>query len=117
MGEIRDASRGPLHGVSVIELGGEIAAAYATKLLADLGADVIKVEPPTGDPLRAYGPVPANAPARGGVLFQYLNSGKRSAVLDPAEPRDRARFASLSRTAALLVENLGCGAFERTWPG
>ena len=51
---------GALGGLRVVELGGEIAAAYATKLLADLGADVLKLEPPGGDPLRAWGPFPAD---------------------------------------------------------
>jgi crotonobetainyl-CoA:carnitine CoA-transferase CaiB-like acyl-CoA transferase len=85
----------PLSGLSVVELGGDIAAAYATKLLTDLGADVTKIEPPAGDLLRTYGPTPASAPARGGGLFQYLNSGKRSIVLDPERRGDRARFAQL----------------------
>ena len=46
----------PLAGVRVLELGDNIAAAYAGRLLADLGADVVKVEPPAGDPLRHHGP-------------------------------------------------------------
>ena len=73
-----------LAGLRVLEWGaGPIAAAYCTKLLAEFGASVVKVEPPEGDPARACGPFPGDArdPERSG-LFAYLNAGKRSVVLD-----------------------------------
>jgi len=113
--ESREHGPPPLGGLGVVELGGEIAAAYASKLLLDLGADVIKIEPPAGDPLRAYGPAPPRAAARGSGLFQYLNSGKRSVVLDPMRADDRARFAELLSRADVLIESLGPGALENTW--
>ena len=95
------------------ELGGGIAAGYATKLLADLGADVVKVEPRGGDPLRSEGPwAPGEPqdPARGGGLWRFLNGGKRSAVLpDPAEVR------ALVGRAAVVVEHLGPGGLEGEW--
>ena len=53
---------GPLHGIRVVECGHMVAAAYAGKLMADLGAEVIKVEEPTGDLARQRGPYPGNTP-------------------------------------------------------
>ena len=55
-------SKGLLTGISVVECGEGVAAAFATKLMADLGADVIKVEPPEGDITRRYGPFPGDSP-------------------------------------------------------
>jgi len=63
-----------LHGIRVVDLSTEIAGPYCTKMLADAGADVVKVEPPGGDPLRGW---------RSGGLFEYLNASKRS-VTDEA---------------------------------
>src|ERR1700730_11700356 len=62
-----------LHDVRVLDLSTEIAGPYCTKLLADAGADVVKVETGAGDPLRAW---------RSGALFEYLNAGKRSVASD-----------------------------------
>ena len=96
-----------------MELGHEIAAPYCTKLLADLGADVIKIERPGGDPLRAWGPFRNDRPdpdASG--LFRYLNANKRSIVLD-LKVRDGARQAlDLAAEADLVVENLRPGTLE-----
>jgi crotonobetainyl-CoA:carnitine CoA-transferase CaiB-like acyl-CoA transferase len=99
-----------LHGVRIVELGGEIAAGYATKLLADLGADVIKVEPPTGDPLRAWGPFPGDVVdgERSG-LFRALNAGKRSIV---AVDADSSAVWELLEAADAVVESLGPGGLE-----
>ena len=58
-----------LEGVRVVDLTTDIAGPYCTKVLADAGADVVKVEPPAGDPLRRWG---------SGALFEYLNTSKRS---------------------------------------
>ncbi len=68
---------GALSGLRVVEIAGDIAGPYCTKLLTDLGADVTKIEPPTGDPLRRWGPFPGGVedPDRSG-LFEYLNAGK-----------------------------------------
>jgi crotonobetainyl-CoA:carnitine CoA-transferase CaiB-like acyl-CoA transferase len=92
-----------LDGLRVVELGGEIAAPYATKLLADLGAEVVKLEPPTGDPLRAW---------RDGLLFRYLNGGKRSAIADLHTDDGRAAFIEHARNADVVVESLGAGGLE-----
>ena len=55
---------GALAGLRVVEIAGDIAGPYCTKLLADLGAEVIKIEPPTGDPLRDWGPFPGGSQIR-----------------------------------------------------
>jgi crotonobetainyl-CoA:carnitine CoA-transferase CaiB-like acyl-CoA transferase len=96
-----------LAGLRVVEYGHMVAAAYATKLLADLGAEVIKVEPPTGDRARLRGPFPAATPdpERSG-LFLYLNSNKRGVTLDLATEKGRALFARLVATSDLVVHNL-----------
>jgi crotonobetainyl-CoA:carnitine CoA-transferase CaiB-like acyl-CoA transferase len=69
---------GALSGLRVVEIADEISGPYCGKLLADLGADVTKIEPPEGDPLRRWGPFPGDRPDpdRAG-LFEYLNAGKR----------------------------------------
>ena len=75
---------GPLHGYTVIELSSGIAGAYCTKLMADGGARVIKVESPQGDPLRTWSASGAEIPTGGdGALFGFLAGGKDSVVADP----------------------------------
>jgi crotonobetainyl-CoA:carnitine CoA-transferase CaiB-like acyl-CoA transferase len=75
-----------LEGVRVLELGELVSAAYATKLMADLGADVVKIEPPEGDPARSRGPFPGDHPdPETSGLFLYLNANKRGVALDPRE--------------------------------
>jgi crotonobetainyl-CoA:carnitine CoA-transferase CaiB-like acyl-CoA transferase len=69
-----------LAGLHVVEIGSGVGAAYAGKLLADLGADVVKVEPPEGDPLRTRGPGTDGRDA--GSLFTYLCGAKRSVTVD-----------------------------------
>jgi crotonobetainyl-CoA:carnitine CoA-transferase CaiB-like acyl-CoA transferase len=103
-----------LEGLRVIEAGGEIAAAYCTKLLADLGAEVLKIEPPEGDRLRQWGPFPANAadPEKSG-LFRYLNTNKASTVADLDDGDGQSRLLELMAGADLLVESLGAGVLER----
>jgi crotonobetainyl-CoA:carnitine CoA-transferase CaiB-like acyl-CoA transferase len=99
--------RSALAGLRVLECGEMVAAAYATKLLADLGAEVIKVEPPQGDAARRSGPFPNRTPhpERSG-LYLYLNTNKRSITLDLAQPRGRAVLDRLAARADLLVHNL-----------
>ena len=83
----------PLAGVRVLDLSSEIAGPYCTKLLADAGADVLKVERPgAGDPLRrwtASGGMPDAD--EDGVLFRFLNTSKRAAAIDYATPPGRER--------------------------
>jgi len=74
---------------------------YCGKLLADLGADVIKIEPPGGDPARAIGPF---ADDQTSLFFAYYNCGKRGLTLDPLTPSDRAIFERLLATADAIIE-------------
>lgn len=88
-----------LESVRVLDLAGGDADAV-TRLLADLGADVLKVEPPAGSPARTV------APFLGGVSISFAlhNANKRSVTLDPADERDRRRFDELARTADIVVD-------------
>ncbi|OBF84375.1 acyl-CoA hydratase [Mycobacterium sp. 852002-51163_SCH5372311] len=108
---------GPLSGLHVVEIASEISGPYAAKLFVDLGAEVIKVEPPGGDPLRRWGPFPLSPagpsdPERGG-LFEYLNAGKRSATINLSEPDGIAAARHLIAGAHLLIENQPPGTLER----
>ena len=102
----------PLEGLRVVEIAGEIAGPYCTKLLVDLGADVTKIEPPSGDPLRRWGPFPGGVPDpdRSG-LFEYLNAGKRGATLDLE--RDVSAAGGLIAQADLLVDGMRPGTLDR----
>ena len=76
-----------LPDLKIIELAQGVAAPYCVKLLGDLGADVVKIEPPTGDGSRRIGPFPDDVPdpERSGQ-YLYLNTNKRSVSLDVAHP-------------------------------
>lgn len=108
------AQTGPLQGLRVVEVGEHIAGPYCTKLLADLGAHVHKVEPSSGDPLRFWGPFARGevGPDQGG-LFEYLNSGKTGGTVDPSNDQDIAVLHELLADADMLVENLAPGALSR----
>ena len=95
-----------LEGVKVLELGHMVSAAYATKLIADLGADVIKVEEPTGDRARQHGPFPGGIidPEKSG-LFLALNTNKQSKTLDLQHDQDRHTLSDLVAWADLLIHN------------
>jgi crotonobetainyl-CoA:carnitine CoA-transferase CaiB-like acyl-CoA transferase len=97
-----------LANLRVIEWGtGPIAAAYCTKLLAEFGARVDKVEPPGGDAARAHGPFPGDRPdAERSGLFAYLNAGKRSVVLDVDAVDDRATLQRLIEHADVFVTDV-----------
>lgn len=99
--------------LNVLDLSSEIAGPYATKLLADAGASVWKVEPPAGDPLRRWSASGARPESEDGALFQFLNAGKRSLVLDLDAPADRERLLELASAADLLVEDFGPGGLAR----
>lgn len=106
---------GALDGVRVVELGHDVAAPLCSRLLADLGADVVKVEPPTGDPTRSAGPWPGSgAGPDNSALFHYLNAGKRGHVADLDREADRAWLDRSLAEADVLVENLDPAA-RRRW--
>jgi benzylsuccinate CoA-transferase BbsE subunit len=95
---------GALDGIKVVELASEHAA-WAGKLLAELGADVIVVEPPGGHPSRAYGPFLDDQPGPERSLFWWnYNTSKRSVVLDLSVPDDAARFRDLASGADIVLE-------------
>ena len=103
-----------LGGLRVVELGCGLPASYATKLLGLLGADIVKVEPMSGDPERGRGPFPADVVdrERGGGLFRYLNADKRSVLLDPGALDDLTTLRSLLSGTDVLIESLGPGGLE-----
>jgi crotonobetainyl-CoA:carnitine CoA-transferase CaiB-like acyl-CoA transferase len=102
---------GPLAGLLVADFSRILAGPYCTMLLADLGADVIKVESPGGDDTRHWQP-PTNSD---GVSTYYLaiNRNKRSVVLDLRSERDRVAAAELGRRADILVENFKPGGLAK----
>ncbi len=104
------ARGGPLSGVLVADFSRILAGPYATMLLADLGADVIKVEGPGGDDTRTWTP-----PARGDAATYYLgvNRGKRSIALDLRDSEDAAAARELARRADVLIENFKPGDLAR----
>lgn len=98
-----------LAGLRVVECGGMIAAAYAAKLLADMGAAVVKVEPPgKGDPARRQGPFPPGLdgdPEASG-LFLYLNANKQGVTLDLTDAAGRETLFNLLGEADVFIHNL-----------
>ncbi len=92
----------PLAGVSVLDLTSFIAGPVVSRYLAMLGAEVIKVEPPTGDPFRAIGP-----------MFISWNQGKRSIAVDLTTPEGLAEFQALAPRADVVVENFRPGVAAR----
>ncbi len=96
----------PLDGVRVIDASRVLAGPFATMLLADLGADVVKIEPPEGDETRTWGPPWWGDPAdRRSAYFASVNRNKRSVVLDLRADADRASLDRLLAGADLLVHN------------
>jgi crotonobetainyl-CoA:carnitine CoA-transferase CaiB-like acyl-CoA transferase len=97
---------GPLEGFRVVEFGGYIAGPGVCAHLRAMGAEVIKIEPPTGDPARRMG-------AYGDAIWCSFNRGKRSVVLDLQDPGDRDAALQLLDTADVCVQNLRPGAVQR----
>ncbi len=102
-------SEKPYEGMMVIDLTTTIAGPYCTRLLADLGADVIKIEAPGGDMMRTRPPAPDGYSR----VFGQLNAGKRSVVLDLKRPEDVQAVRKLVARADLLVENFRPGVMAR----
>jgi len=102
-----------LDGYTVIDLSVGIAGAYCTKLLADGGATVVKVEPPQGDPLRRWSASGAEIPpGADGALFSFLACSKDSVVIDPASAADMDLLRSLLRSADAVVTSRGSAIVE-----
>ena len=96
----------PLAGIRVLELGQMLAGPFCGMLLADLGAEVIKVESPTGDTARTFGPFVAGT----STYYRLLNRGKRGVSLDLKRPDERRVLDELLQRSDVLVENLRPGA-------
>ncbi|MBI4518999.1 MAG: CoA transferase [Deltaproteobacteria bacterium] len=101
-----------LSGRRVLELAGE-SGAYCGKLLAEMGADVIKIEPPGGDAARNLPPFWHDQPdPNRGLSFLYLNSSKRSITLDLDHPEGQALFKQLARTGDIVIETFPPGYLD-----
>src|SRR5262245_13166811 len=98
-----------LEGVRVIDTSTLLAAPLAATLLADFGAEVIKVEHPRGDPVRDHGPQKDGVP----LWWKVLNRNKRTLTLDLATPRGQELFRRLAKKSHVVVENFRPGTLER----
>src|SRR5262249_11152131 len=99
---------GALAGVRVVELTSYVSGPYAGMLLADFGAEVVKIEqPPDGDPFRSWGSSGDNP------FFASVNRNKKSVVLDLKDPQGLAQARALIERADVLVENFRSGALDR----
>lgn len=110
-----DAAAAPLAGVRIVDLSRVLAGPYATMVLADLGAAVIKIErPPGGDETRSWGP-----PFTGGesAYFLSVNRNKRSCAIDLAQPEGRELALDLCVRAHVVIENFRVGGAERLGVG
>ena len=102
----------PLEGVRVIEVGQALAGPLAGVLLADMGADVIKIEKPDGgDDARIWGP-PFGPDGKTSLYFYSQNRNKRSVVLDLKLAEDVDRLHKLCETADILIQNLRPGVVD-----
>ena len=105
---------GPLTDIRVVDLTAALAGPFCTMLLADLGADVIKVEPPKGDFTRSGGPfTQGDTEKHYGGYFASVNRSKRSIVLDLQQEADRETLRDLVRTADVVVENFRVGVLDK----
>ena len=104
------AGKGPLKGVRVIDLTSVLMGPYTTQIFADLGADVIKVEAPSGDTTRALPPGPSNDR---GAMFMHVNRGKRSLVLDLKDQKGREALLRLVECADVFIHSMRHKAMAR----
>ena len=92
----------PLHGIRVLDIASMLAAPYGATMLGDMGAEVIKIEPPYGDESRAIGPKVANDSG----MYVGINRNKRSMVIDLTNPAGKDLYFRLVRTADVVIDNL-----------
>ena len=109
---------GPLADLRILDLTQALAGPFCTMLLADLGADVVKVEPPQGDMTRGMPPFPADREGCDyGGYFASINRNKRSIVLDLKSEADRDAFLRLAERVDAVVENSKVGVMDRLGVG
>jgi crotonobetainyl-CoA:carnitine CoA-transferase CaiB-like acyl-CoA transferase len=99
-----------LNGITVIEIASYIPGPLCTAILAQLGATVVKIERPGGDPMRTLPPLNA---AGEHPLFAFLNRSKQFRTLDLRQPADRAVLNNLIRSADVLIDGLRLGALAK----
>jgi crotonobetainyl-CoA:carnitine CoA-transferase CaiB-like acyl-CoA transferase len=102
--------KGPLAGVKVLDLTSVLMGPYATQIFADLGADVIKVESPSGDTTRF---IPPGPDASRGAMFLNVNRGKRSLVLDLKQAEGRATLLRMAASADVFIHSMRSSAIGR----
>lgn len=107
---LRSPDRRPLAGIVVADLTRVLAGPFATMVLRDLGAQIVKIEPPQGDDARSFGPF---LPDGASSYFVSLNCGKRSIALDLKTEAGREVFADLLRSADVLIESFRPGVLAR----
>lgn len=107
---MESAASGPLAGVRVIDMTSVLMGPYATQILGDYGADVVKVEPPAGDGTRLVGPMRSEAM---GHIFLHVNRNKRSVVLDLKQADGREALLRLIDGADVFISNMRPAALER----
>ena len=105
--------RGPMDGIRVLDFTNMLSGPYCTRLLADLGAEVLKVEPPVGDHNRSRRPVRKGYSS----FFGHLNCGKKSIVLDLKSPAGRDAAVGLAAKCDVIVENWRPGVADRLGVG
>ncbi|MEV6697489.1 CoA transferase [Streptomyces sp. NPDC051453] len=109
-----DTPQGPLSGLVVLDLSRMLAGPYLTMVLADLGAEVVKVEPPFGDMIRDQGPyAPEDELKAYGGYFQSINRNKQGIVVDLTKPEGADVIRRLATRADILVENYRPGVMEK----
>ena len=117
-----DQRSGPLADLTIVDCTMAFAGPFGTALLADMGANVIKVEPPNGDGFRPIPPYPPNYAhafkhqddvADYGMSFAGVNRNKRSIVLDLKQPSDREVLLQLCEQADAIVENMRSGVMDK----
>lgn len=105
------AAYGPLSGIRVADFSRVLAGPHATMILADLGADVIKIESPEGDGTRQWSP-PVNAVGQS-TYFAGVNRGKRSVVCDLRSPEGLSQATRFASTADVVIENFKPGTMQK----
>ena len=101
---------GPLHGIRIVDMTSVLMGPFASQALGDMGADVIKIEPPAGDLVRQIGPARHEGM---GAIFLNANRNKRSVVLDLKQPAALAALKQLLATADVLMTNVRPQAMAR----